>query len=148
MVEARSIVEYAPMYQLLSDTNTAQGSILKANPQLHFLCRLTILLYIHSIFLEHQNSLADLKRENRRLRKWLRDEILDRFTSIESPTVLIFRTKDQPEVGNQDQALRLLQMMMVAKRLSRRTPELLLTLSFWLLIREEMYAPRKSSLLG
>jgi hypothetical protein len=48
-VEARALIRYANMHQILSDIKTAQGSIFKANPKLHSLCRLAILLYIHAV---------------------------------------------------------------------------------------------------
>jgi hypothetical protein len=129
-VEARALIRYANMHQILSDINTAQGSIFKANPKLHSLCRLAILLYIHAVFLGHSHQPKSLREEIMVLRNWLSERLLDRFTSIESLVALVFCHKQLPSDRGQDPAPLILQMIMVAKRFSRRTLDLILMMFF------------------
>ena len=142
--EAKALVRFANMYQLLSDTHCAQGVIIQASPKLHLLCRLGVLFAIHATFIAHRHSVLNLRAELKQLREWLGTNILDPYTTVESLTAIIHNHKELHKAYSPDKAPLVLQMFMVAKRLSFETLTSLVSLFFGYLSGETYSAYERS----
>lgn len=143
--EARAFVQNAALCRLLSGPAGSQTRII-AKPHVYGLCRLTALLYIHSIFLDNFHSSIETKNELDKLRLWYSKQELDRNDSVESLVFLIFMPGNCGALNNPQRTLLVLKIMTVVKRLSQSTLDKLLSLFFGYLIGRKYSAAERSIL--
>jgi hypothetical protein len=128
--EAQYFADQAHLYNLLSGLVESQG-VFKAAPRMYGICRITVLLYIHAIFLEYHHSPVTLGTELAKLRVNLKKmQPLERQITLEGLTLMIFKDGERDDLENSERTLMVLRMITIVKRLSAASINNLLVLFF------------------
>lgn len=126
--EAMEFAKYAHLYNLLSGRVESQSTF-KAVPRLSGLCRMTVLLYIHAIFLDFHQSPEMLRAELQKLRHNASTiQALERHITLESVALMIFKDGDREAMENSERTVMVLRMITIVKKLSTTSLEKMLSL--------------------
>lgn len=119
--EARAFAQHPHLYQLLSGVITDEGDY-QQSPRIYNLCRLSVIFYIHAVFLEHHNYSDDIRFELQKLRDNLREmQGLEKYVTMKSLAVMVFKEGRKDRLNNPDRTMWVLRLMSAVKRMSDET---------------------------
>jgi hypothetical protein len=135
--EAQAFTEHAHLYALMSGLIPSSGAF-KNVPRLYNLCRLTVLLYIHAVFLEYHHCPVTLTSELAKIRRNMtRIQILERQITLENLALMIFKNGDRNAMENTDRTLQVLRLCTISKKLSIASLENMLSLFYGYLMGQK-----------
>jgi hypothetical protein len=128
--EAHAFAQHPHLYQLLAGVIADEGDY-QQSPRIYNLCRLSVIFYIHAVFLEHHNYSDDIRLELQKLRDNLREmQGLEKYVTMKSLAVMVFKEGRKDRLNNPDRTMWVLRLMSAVKRMSNETLGRVLELFF------------------